>query len=122
MMLNNEPDAAECRKLLETLGMADRLEASVSQLSQGESQRVNISRAFHKAQKCNDKEKRIFLLGDEIFSNLDVDNARHVLELIEKEFAKDTVILVIHGDSSFAWNVRITVEGGNISVERRSAE
>ena len=122
IVLNNAPDVTECRELLEMLWMADRMEAAVPQLSQGESQRVNIARALHKAKICNDRGKRIFLLGDEILSNLDVENAHNVLELIEDEFAEDTVILVIHGDNSFEWNVRLVVEGGKVSVERRGAE
>ena len=51
-----------------------------------------------------------------------MENAHNVLELIEDEFAEDTVILVIHGDNSFEWNVRLVVEGGKVSVERRGAE
>ena len=120
IMLNNEPDTNTCRKILKDLWMEERLEATISQLSQGEGQRVNIARALYKAEKCCSQGKRIFLLGDEILSNLDVDNAHNVLQLIKQKFLEDTVILVIHGDSSFEWNVRIVVEGGKISVERRN--
>lgn len=83
-------------------------------LSQGEKQRVNISRAFYKR-----KEGPVVLLGDEILANIDPDNADHVLMMIEETFADDTVIMVCHGDTGFRWNKRITVEHGTAAVEER---
>ncbi|HJC22765.1 MAG TPA: ABC transporter ATP-binding protein/permease [Candidatus Eisenbergiella merdavium] len=115
MELTVAPDREACREVLRKLRMEDRIDMEVSSLSQGEKQRVNIARAIRK------NSGRIFLLGDEITANIDPENAENVFRLLEKEFAQDTVILVAHGDCSFQWNRRITVEGGRITVECKSA-
>ena len=92
--------------------MEDRLEREASHLSQGEKQRVNIARALRRG-----GDGEIFLLGDEITANIDPENAANIFRLLQEEFAHSTIILVAHGDCSLAWNKRITVEGGQVTVE-----
>lgn len=114
MALDEQPDEERCMHLLEKFRMEYASDRRASVLSQGEKQRVNISRAFYKR-----KEGPVVLLGDEILANIDPDNADHVLTMIEETFADDTVIMVCHGDTGFRWNKRITVEHGTAAVEER---
>lgn len=110
--LSGEPDREACRETLGKLRMEDRLEREASHLSQGEKQRVNIARALRRG-----GDGEIFLLGDEITANIDPENAANIFRLLQEEFAHSTIILVAHGDCSLAWNKRITVEGGQVTVE-----
>lgn len=92
--------------------MEDRLEREASHLSQGEKQRVNIARALRRG-----GDGEIFLLGDEITANIDPQNAENIYRILQEEFANSTIILVAHGDCGLTWNKRITVEGGQVTVE-----
>ena len=64
----------------------------------------------------------IFLLGDEITANIDPQNAENIYRLLQEEFANSTIILVAHGDCGLVWNKRITVEGGQVTVEEAQRE
>lgn len=119
--LHMEPQKTLCGSLLEQLHISYTRDLKVALLSKGEKQRVNVARAFYKKQNSEKKRDRFILMGDEILANIDPQNAKNVLRLIEEEFAEDTVILVAHGETGFCWNKKITVEGGNIVVERRGA-
>lgn len=110
--LSGEPDREACREALRKLRMEDRLEREASHLSQGEKQRVNIARALRRG-----GDGEIFLLGDEITANIDPRNAENIYRLLQEEFANSTIILVAHGDCGLVWNKRITVEGGQVTVE-----
>ncbi len=114
--LGAEPDREACREVLRKLRMEDRLEREAFRLSQGEKQRVNIARALRRG-----GDGRIFLLGDEITANIDPENAANIYRLLQEEFAQSTIILVAHGDCALAWNKRITVEGGQVTVEEARA-
>lgn len=114
--LSGEPDRGACREALRKLRMEDRLEREASHLSQGEKQRVNIARALRRG-----GDGEIFLLGDEITANIDLQNAENIYRILQEEFAHSTIILVAHGDCGLAWNKRITVEGGQVTVEEAKA-
>jgi putative ABC transport system ATP-binding protein len=81
---------SRARKLLESVGLADRLDHYPVQLSGGEQQRVALARAF--------MAQPPILMADEPTGNLDSVNGRHVLELLlslnQRENA--TLILVTH--------------------------
>ena len=96
-------------KLLEKVGMADKINSYPSQLSGGQQQRVAIARALAMEPKL--------LLMDEITSALDPELVNEVLEVV-KELAESgmTMILVTH-EMEFAKNVSsrvIFMDGGNI--------
>jgi len=78
------------RKLLESVGLGDRLDHYPVQLSGGEQQRVALARAF--------MVKPPILMADEPTGNLDSVNGAHVLDLLislnQQEGA--TLILVTH--------------------------
>ncbi len=82
--------AARIRELLESVGLADRLDHYPVQLSGGEQQRVAIARAF----VCRPP----LILADEPTGNLDSANGRHVLEMLLdlNRRERTTLLLVTH--------------------------
>ncbi len=80
---------------LEQVGMADRMQQSVRDLSGGEKQRVCIARAI-----VNDPE---LILADEPCGNLDTENSRIVMSMLKEQQAKGkTVVLITHSESEAA--------------------
>ncbi|MBN2382913.1 ABC transporter ATP-binding protein [bacterium] len=81
---------AEAVKLLELVGLADRLEHKPGELSGGEQQRVAVARALVHSPRV--------ILADEPTGNLDVNTGRtihNLLKMIHTEF-KITVIIATH--------------------------
>ncbi len=76
--------------LLETVGLADRLDHYPVQLSGGEQQRVALARAFVLDPPI--------VLADEPTGNLDSTNGQHVLDLLtdRQREANTTLVLVTH--------------------------
>jgi len=84
-------DENDARHVLEEVGLADRLGYRPTQLSGGEQQRVCIARALVNAPRL--------LLADEPTGNLDSENGRKVLDLLEKLNADGhTIIMVTHSN------------------------
>ena len=81
---------ARARKLLEEVGLGDRLDHYPVQLSGGEQQRVALARAF--------MAQPPILMADEPTGNLDSVNGRHVLELLLalNRSENTTLVLVTH--------------------------
>lgn len=80
----------EAISILEKVGLKDRLESFPSQLSGGESARVGVARALVANKKL--------ILADEPTGNLDRENSRNLMSLIQ-ELQKDLgfgLILVTH--------------------------
>jgi len=74
-------------KLLEAVGLGQRIHHSPSELSAGEQQRVAIARAL-----ANDPA---VLLMDEPTGNLDEENTRHIMELaLELNEGRHTTFLL----------------------------
>lgn len=103
-------------KLLEKVGLADRIDSYPSQLSGGQKQRVAIARALAMEPDV--------MLFDEPTSALDPEMVKEVLEVI-KDIAKDTsktMVIVTH-EMSFAKEISdrvVFMDNGNI-VEESSA-
>ncbi|KXB04290.1 hypothetical protein AKJ48_03145 [candidate division MSBL1 archaeon SCGC-AAA261O19] len=88
--LSSSEQEERAKKLLEMVGLGDRLNHRPSQLSAGERQRVSIARAL-----ANDPE---IVLADEPTGNLDTDTGNEVVDLmrkLNKELNK-TFIIVTH--------------------------
>lgn len=95
-------EAAErVRELLSAVGMSDRANASPSQLSGGEMQRVAVARAL--------AHRPAIVLADEPTGNLDADSAAEVLELLATQLKRDNAagILVTHSEVAAATTDRI---------------
>ena len=92
MIAGDRGSAARSRaeELLERVGLADRLDDAVQQLSGGEMQRVAICRALLRRPRL--------LLADEPTGNLDDENGRRVMELLLALTADEgaTLIYVTH--------------------------
>ncbi len=98
---NNGRDTAEFTRVLETLGIANRLDHKPSALSGGEQQRVAIARAIvnHPA----------ILLADEPTGNLDSQNSEAVLAILRdlNERLGQTILMITHNPEAAAYGDRI---------------
>jgi putative ABC transport system ATP-binding protein len=104
---------SRARRLLERMGLGDRLEHRPDQLSGGQMQRVAIARAL--------LMEPALLLADEPTGNLDSRNAADVLGLMGEVHASgQTVILVTH-DSEIAARAQRQVHLRDGKVEHDSA-
>jgi putative ABC transport system ATP-binding protein len=92
---------ADFQKMLQLLGIADRLDHKPTELSGGEQQRVAIARAL--------VNKPALLLADEPTGNLDTANSEIVLKLLRDLNAQfgQTVIMITHNPEAAAYGHRI---------------
>ena len=106
----NEQDARkQALRLLEAVGLADRMKVFPDKLSGGEQQRVAIARAL-----CADPE---LILADEPTGNLDADTGATILDLLTnlaRERGK-TLVMVTHSmDVAGAANRVLRMENGKL--------
>ena len=96
-----EKSAAECRELaqrmLEKVGLGDRLDYYPSSLSGGQQQRVAIARALAMSPKV--------LLCDEITSALDPELVGEVLKVLEQLAAEGMTLILVTHEMNFAREV-----------------
>jgi ABC-type lipoprotein export system ATPase subunit len=115
-LMCNKPDFSyeqHLKKLVSTLGIADRLHHLPSELSGGQQQRVAIARALINRPQV--------VFADEPTGNLDRKNADEVLELLiqTKDLLGQTLVMVTHDMSIAERADRIFVmENGNIEPYR----
>ena len=118
VMLNGKkPDEEYLNKIIDMLGIRDRLEHLPSALSGGQQQRIAIARAL--------ANKPSVLFADEPTGNLDGKSGREVLSLLKytgKELGV-TLILVTH-DLHVAEQAErvITIEDGRIVSDTNNSE
>ena len=103
------PDLGKAKKLLDKVGLSDKYDRYHTQLSGGEQQRVSIARALANSPSL--------LLADEPTGELDTENAKIIMELLQELNEKDglTIVGVTHNPLSakYADNV-IKMQDGNI--------
>ena len=103
------PDSKKAKKLLDKVGLSDKYDRYHTQLSGGEQQRVSIARALANSPSL--------LLADEPTGELDTENAKIIMELLQELNEKDglTIVGVTHNPLSakYADNV-IKMQDGNI--------
>ena len=95
-----EDKVGRARELLQTVGLADKLDAYPRQLSAGQQQRVVIARALM-------NEPRL-LLADEPTSNLDERTEQEIMELFQQIHADTgiTIVLVTHTSQLIRYGTR----------------
>lgn len=100
---------------IERVGLSHKIKHTVDRLSWGECQRVSIARAVARSPKL--------IVADEPTGNLDVENARKILELLTSFVdQKTTVIVTTHAThliEPFEKGILINMEAGNLRFERR---
>ncbi len=116
MLDNKKPDEEYLNKVIDMLGIRDRLEHLPSALSGGQQQRIAIARAL--------ANRPAILFADEPTGNLDGKSGREVLSLL-KYVSKQlgvTLILVTHDLHVAEQAERIlTIEDGKIVKDTKSA-
>ena len=117
MLDGKKPDEEYLNKIIDMLGIRDRLEHLPSALSGGQQQRIAIARAL--------ANKPSVLFADEPTGNLDGKSGREVLSLLKyagKELSV-TLILVTH-DLHVAEQAErvITIEDGRIVSDTKNSE
>lgn len=112
-----KPDERQIRELVDTLGLSDRLNHLPNQLSGGQQQRVSIGRAL--------VNNPTLLLADEPTGNLDSENSREIVKLLQS-FNKDrnqTVIIITHDERiAMVADRVIAIEDGKIVRDEVKAQ
>lgn len=103
---------------MDTLGIADRLEALSNQLSGGQQQRVAIARSLI--------YRPALLLADEPTGNLDQRNSREIMDMLKlsNRSLEQTILLITHDEKVALEAERIiTIQDGHIlSDDRREVK
>jgi putative ABC transport system ATP-binding protein len=109
-----KPDAAWLERLIDAVGLRDRLDHRPSELSGGQQQRVAVARAL--------ASRPAVIFADEPTGNLDSKSSGEVLELLRRsvdEFGQ-TVIMVTHDPEAAAFADRIVeLADGRVVADRR---
>lgn len=95
--------------MVQTLGIADKLEALPNQLSGGQQQRAAIARALI--------YRPALLLADEPTGNLDQRNSKEIIDMLKlsNRNLKQTTVLITHDEKVALEADRIiTIEDGRI--------
>jgi len=74
--------------------LSTKLEASASNISGGQAQRLGIARALYKSSEV--------IIFDEAFNNLDNNNLNNILKLIGYLKKNSTIIIISHLDKTFS--------------------
>lgn len=101
---------AKAKRVLEQVGLADRMQHKANELSGGEAQRVAIARALVNEPKV--------LLADEPTGNLDSATTEEILEILLSLKAKGKTIIMITHDREIAEKVAdriLTIKDGVLS-------
>ena len=103
MAFGGKTDVEFARKLLERVGLSERLNYRPDQLSQGQKQRVAIARALANRPKL--------VLADEPTGNLDPSNAAIALDLIQSLCRENgTALLLVSHDPSLKDRFERTID------------
>lgn len=105
----NDPDEPYVKKIIETLGLENKLQNLAVNLSGGQQQRVAIARAL--------AGKPAIILADEPTGNLDSRTSQDVLGLLKitSEQFKQTIVMITHNEEIAQMADRIIrIEDGKI--------
>jgi putative ABC transport system ATP-binding protein len=98
---NTGPLDAQFEEVLQSLGVAQRLDHKPAALSGGEQQRIAIARAI--------VNRPAILLADEPTGNLDSENSKAVLEVLRdlNERLGQTILMITHNPEAAAYGHRM---------------
>lgn len=101
----------EARRLLEEVGLGDRLDHKPAELSVGQQQRVALARALANEPKL--------LLADEPTGSLDPEQSNEIMGQLERLHSEGTIIVLVTHDPSVAARAtrRVRMELGRITEE-----
>jgi putative ABC transport system ATP-binding protein len=108
--MNKKDRTERASKLLEQVGISDRLKHLPCNMSGGEQQRVAIARAL--------ANNPLLILADEPTGNLDEKSAEEVMNILKKlNHDGTTVIMVTHDTGMLDYATRhLTISGGKIAL------
>lgn len=104
-----KPNEEYFQKIVNALGIADKLEALPGQLSGGQQQRAAIARALI--------YRPVLLLADEPTGNLDQKNSKEIIDMLKlsNRSLDQTILLITHDEKAALEAERIiTIEDGRI--------
>ena len=115
LSLNNDKKLALSKavKLLKKVGLSNRLNHFPSQLSGGECQRVAIARAI-----INDPQ---IILADEPTGSLDINTAKDIFKLLNKQKRSDRIIIFATHNRFFAKKADYLLEMRDGSIKSSNA-
>ncbi|MGB8451500.1 MAG: ABC transporter ATP-binding protein [Anaerocolumna sp.] len=103
----------KANEILDYLNLSHIQNNNPKSFSQGEQQRLNIGRAFY-------HNKPVFIMADEIFSNIDQGNRKNVIELFKRIYKDMTIIMITHEQVELKFDRVLTVCDGNIVEEAQN--
>lgn len=109
-----KPDQEYFEQVVNTLGIADKLEALPNQLSGGQQQRVAIARSLI--------YRPAILLADEPTGNLDQSNSKEIIDMlkISNRNLEQTILLITHDEKIAQEAERVVmIEDGRITSDQR---
>lgn len=113
--MSNKKIREEAERSLTSVGLDHKMLSLVENLSWGETQRVGIARAIAR--------KPALIIADEPTGNLDVKNAKNILNLLTQVKDKDTAVVITthatHLIEDIKEGIFIHVRDGRIEVENR---
>jgi putative ABC transport system ATP-binding protein len=113
---NSEQQKERALEVLESVGLADRVEHKTQELSGGQMQRVAIARALI--------NNPVIILADEPTGNLDTRSGEEIMELLLDLHAKgSTIVMVTHEDEIAAFAQRvIRFRDGKIETDQLNGD
>jgi putative ABC transport system ATP-binding protein len=105
-----EESQTVARKMLEKVGLTDRIDHEPQQLSGGQQQRVAVARAL--------VNNPVLLIGDEPTGNLDSHSGAEILDLFHEIHQQGATIVLVTHDPKIAGHAQRTIELADGLVEK----